>query len=114
MGLKKIDRAHSVPAEHVLFGIVCGRKKDDGHLIGLGVVTGMMGDLVAIHLGHLHVEQHHGKVASKQEPQGLVARLRRDELALEPFEDRRERHQIGVDVVDHQHGRPEGRWNPMR
>jgi len=87
------------------------RHEDDGHVARRAVFSREPRDLVAVHLGHLHVEQQHGELAPQELAEGLVARARADDVTVEARELGFQRDQVRVDVVDDQ---DRGAWFQTR
>jgi hypothetical protein len=58
------------------------------------------GDLVAIHLRHLHVEQHDRELAAQELAQRRVAGAHAHDIAIQVTEQRFERDQVALDIVD--------------
>ena len=99
-----IDRAHRIAAHQMLFLLVDRGEEDDRDALGLLAAADDLGGLVAVHAGHVDVEQDHRELALEEMPQRLVAR--RGDLDLgEVLEHGADGEEIVVVVVDDQHPR---------
>ena len=99
-----IDRAHRIAAHQMLFLLVDRGEEDDRDALGLLAAADDLGGLVAVHAGHVDVEQDHRELALEEVAQRLVAR--RGDLDLgEVLEHGADGEQVVVVVVDDQHPR---------
>ncbi len=102
---KEIDGAGTVAAKAVGLGLMHRGDENDRHVPRLRVLARVAGDLIAVHLRHLHVEQHHRERVAEQHAKRLVAIIRAEDLAVEIAELRFERDQVGLGIVDEQDAR---------
>ena len=79
------------------------RYENDRDLAGVGVVARVPRDLVAVHLGHLHVQEHHRKFLFEQQAERFIAGTGSHELTGHPSQYPFERRQIGFHIVDQEH-----------
>ena len=98
-----VDRADLVPAEDVAILLREGGQEDNrDHARALALLD-HLGDLEAVEVGHLDVEQDDREVvAVEQDAQRFRARSRVHELVAERLEDRAQRDQVLRAVVDEQ------------
>jgi hypothetical protein len=96
-----VDRADLVAAEDVpLLFRECGQEDDRDEARPLALLD-HLGDLEAVEVGHLDVEQDHREVVSVQQAaERLCAGARADELVPERLEDRLQREEVLGPIVD--------------
>ena len=102
-----VDRAHRITPEQMLGFLVDRRQEDDRNALGLITVADDLGGLIAVHSGHVDVEQDDGELAFQQVPKGFLARPREHDFA-DVLEHRRDREQIALVIVDQKHARAIG------
>jgi hypothetical protein len=78
------------------------RQEDDRDVAATFALLDQLRGLEAVEPGHLDVEQDAGEVVAQDRTQGLLARACFDEALTERLEDRLERDEVLVDVVDEQ------------
>ena len=78
------------------------RQEDDRHLAPDGRGPDAGGDLEAVHLRHLHVEEDRGERPLDRPVEGLAARARQDELEPQRPQDGLEGDEVRRRVVDEQ------------
>src|SRR5690606_30865143 len=93
-----------VPAHGVVLKVLSGQE-DDRDLSSARVQADVLRNLEAIHVRHLNVEQHEGKLVSKEAPQRLIAGCCAHNVTFETIQQRFECHQVCRNVVDDQHCR---------
>ena len=98
----EVDRAGLVAAQEVDVRHVSSRDEDDGGLLVTGMLADERGELEAVELGHLHVDQHHRDVLAQQAVERLAGGARLDEVLAEAAEDRLVREQFRRLIVDEQ------------
>ena len=98
--LHVVDRASLVAFEAVLIALVGGGEKDDRDPAGALLPAHQLGYLVAVNVGHLHVEQHHSEVVVQGQSQCFVARSGGDHLGVHLGEQALQGSQIGREVVN--------------
>ena len=76
-----VDRAHRVAAQQMLGFLVHRRQEDDRDALGLVAAADDLGGLVAVHAGHVDVEQDDRELALEQVPQRLLAGPREHDVA---------------------------------
>ncbi len=99
-----VDRAHRIAAHQMLGFLVDRRQEDDRDALGLLARADDLGGLVAVHPGHVDVEQDDRELAPEQLAQRFLARIGDDHLA-DFLEHGRDREQVALVIVDDQHAR---------
>ncbi len=112
--VQKIDHARLVSAKEGAAFVRAGRHQDDGHVHRALRPAHQLGELDAVHLRHLHVDDGEREVVYQQGLQGGAAGAYAHELHSFAAENAREREQVLLAVVDQQklHVRELGRQHP--
>ena len=101
-----LNRKSTAPASYPLNSAVlvaaAGGHEDDRHVPGALAAAHELGQLEAVHVGHLHVDQSQRHVVRQQELQGLAAGARLQELEVGSPQQRLQREQVFGKVVDQQ------------
>ena len=84
--------------------VAVGGDEDDGDVAGAGIDAHEFGGFVAIHAGHLHVEEDEGGVEAEDALEGLVAGTGGDDFDAEVFEKAFEGDEVFGEVVDDEDG----------
>ena len=103
-----VDRAHRIAAHQMLLLLVDRGEEDDRDALGLLAAADDLGGLVAVHAGHVDVEQDHRELALEQVAQRLLARARRPR----PRRDPRSRCGWRADCARHRRRPGRGRARP--
>ena len=98
---------HVVAVELVLLVGVGGADEDDGHLRRVGVAAQQLGDLVAVHLRHLHVEDDQGEIVPQGQLQGFLAAVGPQDHDPRVGEDLLQGHEVGGTIIDDEDPQPE-------
>ena len=104
--VEDVDGARPVALEQVVLGLVHRGEEDDRDLSRLRILARVVRHLVAVHVRHLHVEQHHRELTLEELAQALVSRLGAHQIAVDIAEERLQRHQVRLHVVHQQNARP--------
>ncbi len=79
---QEVHRAGVVALEHPVTLLHAGRHEDDRHVPSALGTAHQLGQLEAIHLGHLHVDQRQGKLVLQHQLQRFAPRARLQELEV--------------------------------
>ena len=100
---EKVDRAGAVALERAQLILGSGSDEDDRHLARAQHAAHQLGQLEAVHLRHLHVEQRQRDVVvHQQQLQRVASRLRLDHLEVVAAQERLQRATILLEIVDNQ------------
>ncbi len=99
---EEVDGPRLVALEHALRILRAGREEDDRHMFGAFHPPHQLGQLEAVHVGHLDVEDGERHLVNQQHLQRLRTRPRLEDLQPITAQERLERHQVLVGVVDQQ------------
>jgi hypothetical protein len=108
-----VDRAHRIAADEMLGLLVDRRQEDDRDALGLLAVADDLGGLVAVHAGHVDVEQDDRELVLEEVAQRLLAGPRLDHLA-DILEHGADGEKVALVIVDDEDARPLGRFLPHR
>jgi hypothetical protein len=100
--VEEIDRAALVALEHAVLIAHAGGQEDDRHMAGPLAAAHQLGQLEAVHVGHLHVEQRQRHVVRQQQIERLRAGTRQQRLDVVRAHQRRQREEVLLQVVDQQ------------
>ena len=100
--VEEVDRAGLVALEHAVLVARAGGDEDDRHVARALAAAHQLGQLEAVHLRHLHVEQRQRDVVHEQQLERLGARARLQQLDVVAAQQRRQREQVLLEVVDEQ------------
>ena len=95
-----VDCAGRIAAKNVMLLLRDRGEEDDRDRTRLLPLSDQPGSLEAVELGHLDVEQDHGDVVQEQPAERLLAGPREDEILAERLEDRLQRDEVLMLVVD--------------
>ena len=111
---EEVDGARLVALEDALGVLRAGGEEDDRDVLGALHPPHQLGQLEAVHLGHLDVEDGQRHLVNEQQLERLRARARLEDLQPVSAQERLERHQVLVGVVDQQefHGLS-GHWDSL-
>ncbi|MNO97083.1 hypothetical protein D3C76_887780 [compost metagenome] len=100
--VQEVDGAAFVALERVVQFATGGADEHDRDVSGLFRTAHQLGQLEAIHAGHLHVEDGHREFVLQQQRQGLIGRQRLVDQTVFTGDQRFERQQIFRQIVDDQ------------
>ncbi len=99
---QEVDRAGFVAVEDALRAVRAGGHEDDGDAPRAFGPAHQLGELEAVHVGHLHIEDGERELVLEQQLERLVARGRRGDRQPVLAQQRLEGDEVLVDVVDQQ------------
>ncbi len=103
-----VDGPRRIGLEQVRFVAEHRRQEDDGDMAGLAALADEAGGLVAVHAGHVQVQQDDREFLLQQPLEGLVARAGQDDLVPQLLQRADRGEQVPFVVVDDQHPRAQG------
>ena len=99
---EEVDRTAVVALELAVPVVAAGGDEDDGHVARALHAAHHLGELEAVHLGHLHVDEGERHVVHEQDLQRFGARAGLQQLHLVVGQQGREGVQVFCQVVDQQ------------
>ncbi len=105
---QKVHRARLVTAKHSIRFAGARGQENDRNVFGTLRAAHEFGELEAVHLRHLHIDERQRELVLQDQLNALVARACGDDVRIVPTQQRFERDQVLLDVVDHQNARTFG------
>lgn len=102
--MQVVHRAGAIALQNVVPRVFGSGHEDDGNVPTPVVAAKAMGYLVAVHPGHLNIEQDDGERLSREQLERFVAGTCTHDGALHFLQHCRHRVQVGRTVVDCKHG----------
>ena len=99
---QKVHRPDGVAPEHVRVGALVGGQEDDRSVPRAVALPDQVGELEAVHAGHLDVHQDQREVVAQQPAQRLDAGAGPDEVLTQLAQRRLEDEEVAGRVVDHE------------
>src|SRR5690606_17541967 len=101
---QKVHRTAGIAVQHVFHVAVDRGNKNDRHGAGARLFLHLPRHFVAVHAGHLHVEQHYGAVVLREQVEGFTARGGLQQFNVKVVKQGFQRNAVGRLVVNHQYG----------